>query len=407
MGKLIQELKIPTEKKKVILRGPMLTQSGYGVHARQIARSLFKRADEVQDIEIFTEPLSWGATPWLVDSSAENGLAGRVMQRAHKSEDDEYDVSIQLQLPNEWNPFLADKNIGVTAAVEADKCNPAWVEACNRMDLVVVPSEFSKRALESGGELTTEVKVIPEAFPDEILSVTAETEPLPLNLTTDFNFLVFGQVTGNNPENDRKNLAYTIKWMCEEFAGNPDIGIVVKTNMGRYTNLDKINSTAMLQQLVLQVSKPGGPKVYLLHGEMNNEEVARLYRHPKIKALVSLTRGEGFGLPLLEAAASDLPVIVTDWSAHKEFLNQGKFIKLDYSLVTVDASRVDNQIWMQGARWANPKEADVKRKLSKFVKSPQLPREWAKELGAKLRESHSFEKIHEAYLDLLDEGFLT
>jgi len=388
-----------SQTKKIILRAPLLTASGYGVHARQVARWLIEKEQvSGSSIKVTMDPVQWGDTPWIVDPSAEDGLIGKILQRCNKQESDVFDLSFQLQLPNEWNPFLADKNIGLTAAVEADKCNPNWIENCNRMDLIVTPSEFSKKVLTASGNLSVPVVVIPESFPDQLLVNSTEEDVLDLGIETDFNFLIFGQITGNTVENDRKNLAYTLKWICEEFDGREDIGVVVKTNLGRQSALDRIKTASMLSQLLMQVKKSDkGPKIYLLHGAMNDKEIASLYRHPKIKALVSLTRGEGFGLPLLEAAVAGLPVIATDWSAHTEFLNKGKWIKVDYSLVEIDKSRVDQNVWMPGTRWAMPKEEDAKRKLKRFVSSPSLPREWSAELKTTLTSAYSFESIAKVY----------
>ncbi len=387
-------------KKTVILRAPILTQSGYGVHARQVARWLFDLADRTGNIDVVTEPLSWGMTPWLVDVYAHDGLVGRLVQAAGKR--DKYDVSLQLQLPNEWNPFLADFNVGITAGVESDKCNPAWIPAINRMDLVIVPSEFVKNVFTNTGEVKTKIVVVPEAFMDSVLK--PELPELELELSTDFNFLVFGQLTGTNPENDRKNLFYTVKWLAEQFKDNPDVGVVIKTNTGRNTVVDRIRTTNMLAQLTAEVKKESEfPKFYLLHGDMNDDEVAALYRHPKIKALVAPTRGEGFGLPILEAAASGLPVMATGWSAHTEFLSKGKYVKFDYRLEQIHQSRVDNQIWMPEAKWANVKEDDFKHRVKKFVESSSVPRQWAEELKEVLQKEYSYETIAAQYSEVLKD----
>ena len=174
--------------------------------------------------------------------------------------------------------------------------------------------------------------VIHESFIDECLDDSIlGLDNLVLDKKT--NFLIFSQITGNNPENDRKNIFYTIKWLNEVFKDNPDVGIVIKTNLGRQTILDQINCVSIITKVVNETKiGTNGPSFYLLHGDMTNKEVVGLYRHPKIKALISLTHGEGFGLPILEAAANGLPVIVTNWSAHTEFLSKGKFVKIDYNL---------------------------------------------------------------------------
>jgi glycosyltransferase involved in cell wall biosynthesis len=153
----------------------------------------------------------------------------------------------------------------------------------------------------------------------------------------------------------------------------------------------------------METKKGPGPKVYLLHGDMNDVEVASLYRHPKIKALVSLSKGEGFGLPLLEAAACGLPVIATNWSAHTEFLGKGKFVKVDYRLGPVHQTRVDGKIFMPDANWAHVSEQDAKRKLRKFYQSPQIPQTWAKELSDVLQKEYTSEKVSEMYTETLKE----
>jgi glycosyltransferase involved in cell wall biosynthesis len=393
-----------SKKKTVILRAPIITSSGYGVHSRQVARWLFDLADKNPDkLEVVTEPLPWGRTPWILNPEEQDGLVGRVLQSAKQLP--HYDMSIQLQLPNEWNPLLADFNVGLTAGVEADRCNPAWVEAVNKMDLVIVPSEFVKQAFLNSGEIKTEIKIIPESFIDSC--VDDSIPPLEgFDPPTAFNFLIFSQFTGNTPDSDRKNIPYTIRWMNEVFADRPDVGVVLKTNMSRQTVIDRINVLNFVTQLVGETKKGPGPQIYILHGDMTDAEVVGLYRHPKIKALVSLTHGEGFGLPLLEAAVCGLPVMATGWSAHTEFLGKGKYMKVDYALGEVHPSRHDGQIYLPGFKWANPTEADAKRKMLRFYEDPSVPQKWAKDLSATLRKSHSFEAISESYSEILGKRLL-
>ena len=385
--------------KSVLLRAPLLTHSGYGVHARQIAKWLFRVASETHNLDITTETLPWGRCHLIIDPEAEDGLIGQILQ-ASSNKKNFYDVTIQLQLPNEWNPFLGTFNIGVTAGVETDKCNPAWIECINRMDMVVVPSEFTKQTFLNTGEVTVPIVVVPEAFPE---SFASEPAKLDLGLKTKFNFLVVGQLTGNNTENDRKNLPFTMKWLADTFAGCPDVGVVIKTNSGALTQLDKRNVTGIFSKLVGEVSKPNGPTFYLLHGHMTDEEMHGLYTHPDIKALVTFTHGEGYGLPILEAAACGLPVIATNWSGHLDFLKHGRFIPVDSKVETIPASRIDNQIFVPEAKWANPIEADAKYRLKKFYGGTSIPKQWATELATKVKEHYSFESIARIYSETLNE----
>jgi hypothetical protein len=382
--------------KKVIFRGPALTQSGYGVHSRQVAKWLLSRNDI--DVKFLLTP--WGDTPWILDRNKDNGLISKIMERT-VNPDYRADVSIQLQLPNEWDPNLCKTNIGITAAVETDIANPSWVSNCNKMSCIVVPSKHSLQSLQNSAELQTPSYIIPESFPEEILTSKKEIDLS--NIKTSFNFLLFGQMTGNNPYNDRKNLLFTIKWICETFSKDEDVGIVIKTNAGRNTKIDKNIVLRNLEALLKEVRKTQFPKFYLLHGDMNDEDVSALYKHPKIKALVSLTRGEGYGLPLLEAAASGLPVIATGWSGHMDFMNHTKFINVDYELKQIHQSRVDEKIFVKNAKWAEAVEKDFKKKILKFKSAPNAPKEWAEQGSKKIIELYSHSQISKIYDEKLSK----
>tara|TARA_R100000808_G_C2155541_1_gene168578 strand:- start:3884 stop:5047 length:1164 start_codon:yes stop_codon:yes gene_type:complete len=382
-------------KKQVLLRAPLLTYSGYGTHSRQIFRWLLTRPD----IDVYCQLVPWGITPWMINPDFEGGLVGEIMKRSNDLTNHKFDVSLQVQLPNEWDPNLATVNIGISAVVETDRCNPQWVMNCNNMQHVIVPSTFTKNVLLNSGHCTTPITVVPECFYDEIVE-----ENIPesnLDFETDFNFLLFGQFTGHSPETDRKNLFNTLRLMCHIFKDDPNVGIVLKTNSGRNTTIDKSITEKTVRQVISEVRIGEYPKVHLLHGRYSSSEIASLHRHPKIKCLVSLTRGEGFGLPLLEAAASGLPIIATNWSGHLDFLNLGKFIPVSYRLENIPQSRTDNQIFMQGSSWAEFDEANAISRLQKFRKSPYMPQKWAQELREKLLKTHTQNAINAKYNEAL------
>jgi len=353
-----------------------------------------------QDINVKFVLTPWGDTPWILDRSRCDGLIGKIMEKT-VSPDHKGDVSIQVQLPNEWDPKLCPINIGVSAAVETDAANPQWVEACNKMSCVVFPSTHALKSITNSGNLLVTSHVIPESFSD---TITKPQNPIDLSLVeTSFNFLLFGQTTGNNPYNDRKNLLFTIKWLCEAFLKDEDVGIIIKTNAGRNTKIDRNIVFKNLEALSKEVRKSANPKLYLLHGDMSDEDVAALYRDPKVKALVSLTRGEGYGLPILEAAASELPVIATNWSGHLDFMKHTRFVGVDYSLAPVHPSRIDDKIFMRNAKWAEANESDFKKKVVKFRNGSSTPKEWAVEGAKKITEMYSHESISKIYEEKLSE----
>lgn len=333
-----------------------------------------------------------------------SGLVGEMIKRSAPKPWSDADLSIQCQLPNEWDHQLAKINIGVTAGVETDRCNPAWIDYINRMSMVIVPSKHVERTFRNTGAVTVPIRVIPEAFHDAC-ALPDEHLPAPtIEFSTPFNFLIVGQLTGNDQRTDRKNAFSAIKWLCEAFKDDEEVGIVVKTNMGRNSCMDRQMTTSMMKQLLCEVRpKSLFPRLHLIHGDMSDEEIASLYYHPNVRALVSATRGEGFGLPILEAAACGLPIIATNWSGHLDYLSQGRFVTLDYDMREIDAARVDEKIFMKGARWAEAREADFKQRVLKFKRSPGVPMQWAADLRSKLLATHSFDAISRRYDDLLAE----
>jgi len=368
----------------VHIKGPLLSISGYGVHARQICRWAF-----AQDFHVTTEITPWGNTPWYTDRDECNGLIDKIMESSQPPRS-KPDVSFQIMLPNEWSSTLAKKNFGVTAVVETDICSKSWVEACQRMDHVIVPSEFSKKCLVNSGLKSKRVTVIPESYID-----SCDEAPIDLEFPfeTQDNYLMFGQMSGDY-ETDRKNTATTLALFCDLFKHNGDVGLIVKTNNGGNSTVDRQITRNKLKSILKQVRKGPFPKVYFLHGYLNEKEVSSLYKHPKVKGLISLTHGEGFGLPLLEAAACGLPVCATNWSAHTEFLNMGDWTKLKGRIEPIPNRKIDGNVFVHGAKWANPDIQEARNTITNFVLEEKPD---TKRLQTAVKNNYSFEKISKKY----------
>ena len=391
-------------RKKVLLRAPLLTNSGYGVHSRQ----LFTWLHERKDVDLVVECLQWGRTSWLLDSKLENGTIGKIMNCSQPFDKNEIDISFQVQLPDEWDENLGKINIGVTALVETDKCSSEWVEKCNKMDHIVVPSTFTKNVLKRSGVVSKPVTVIPEWYNPEIENKSGLAETLDDErfnaITEPFTILMIGTLTSQMQQDDRKNIVNTIKWVSEEFADKKDVAILIKTNFGKGTTEDKRLCTEYLKKIKPVLGLGEYPKIKLLHGNMKTKEVAALYNHKNIKMYVSATRGEGYGLPLVEAAASGLPIVVTGWSGHLQFLDKDKIGCVDYNLKEISESRIDNRIFKKGFRWAEPLEASFKREIRKVYKDHNESKTRALEMMKNIQANSDNTAIKKQY-DKLFEGY--
>lgn len=391
-------------KKNVLIRGPLLTQSGYGVHSRQVFKWLISRED--YNVKCIVTP--WGVCSWKLDRS--DPIVEEIMSRTVGDiKDESFDISFQIQLPNEWNPVLANKNIGITAGVETNTCNPEWIEHCRRMDAVIVPSEFTKSVFVNTGLEENLIHVIHESYPERFDlegledSKTNKVKDLLDNLETKNNFLILGQLTGNNSENDRKNTFNTIKAFIDAYKDDKDVGLIIKTNSGRNTKIDKKKTFNMIQGVLKEIGKPEFPKIHVLHGSLSEDELITLYTHDKVKYLLSASKGEGFGLPILESARLGLPVIATNWSGHLDFMKLGNFTRLDYTLKEIHESRVDNRIFMKDTKWANIKHGHLRLILKKSFDNYSKVKKNAKDLSLRIKENFNFNKILSDYNILIDK----
>jgi ADP-heptose:LPS heptosyltransferase/glycosyltransferase involved in cell wall biosynthesis len=412
-----------SNKIRTLLKAPVLTQSGYGVHSRQIFDAL--ASDPLFDVHV--ESLNWGNCSHLTENTEQKKKINQCIEKAlvakHQNQEN-YDLFIHITIPNEYER-KGKFNVGVTAGVETDRVSHVWIQKCNEMDLNIVPSEHSKKVLQEtvidwenpntkqrgSFKLEKPIVVCSEGIDTNLFKPRQEEELVGLSkleLESDFNFLHVGQWGNGGFGEDRKNIALMLKYFIETFRGRKDVGLVLKTNMSRNSEADYTAIMARLENLKQAVGVPQNecPPIYLVHANLTNEEMSQLYKHPKIKAFITLTHGEGFGIPVAEAAASGLPILATNWSGHLDILKDGKFLPLEYELKEIPESVVWDPILIKGSRWANVKEDDVKRKMEKIAKSYSKPKEWAQELSLKVVEKFDLQKTNEAFLQVLKKALL-
>ena len=383
-------------KKKVLLKGPLLTRSGYGEQARFALRSLRSREDL---FDIFIQPLQWGKTSWSSEMDEERVWIDQTIEKtiAFIQQGGQFDLSLQVTIPNEFQR-LAPVNVGYTAGIETTKVAHQWIQKANEMDKIIVVSGHSKQVFENTeyqgtNEQTGETVTLRTQTPVEAVGYPVKTfENLPelnLGLSTSFNFLTVAQF------GPRKNLLNTIKWFIEEFR-NEDVGLVVKSNIAKNCLIDRNHLQAQLTKFLRQQGERQC-KVFLLHGDMTDAEMHSLYRVPQINAFVSLPHGEGFGLPLFEAAYSGLPVVATGWSGQLDFLVDAEGKEQFYN-VSFDLQPVQKEVHWEGvivpdSMWAFAREGSAKEQMRACFESNTRRDDYAEQLHERFSEQTMYEQF--------------
>ena len=352
-------------KPLVLVTAPVGTRSGYGSHSRDICRSLI--AMDKFDVKIW--PVRWGSTPQDVlseDNSTDVPIIKRLLDNPNM--DRQPDIHFHIVVPNEFQA-MAKYNIGITAGLETTVCPPEWIEGLNRMNLNIVPAKFIKESLEKTvfdkHDQNTKQKIgtIQNEKPIEVLFEGADTniykttKEFSKNLVDalkeikeDFCFLFVGHWLQGGLGNDRKDLGMLIKTFLETFKNQKkQPALLLKTSGATPCILDREDIFKKINE-IKNTTNGKLPNIYMLHGDLRDEEMNGLYNHPKVKAHVSFTHGEGFGRPLLEASLSEKPVIAPNWSGHVDFLNKDAIL-LPGSLNDVKKESFPKNMHVKGAQW--------------------------------------------------------
>ena len=230
-----------------------------------------------------------------------------------------------------------------------------------------------------------------------------------MDFTTTKNFLAVSQW------GPRKNLENTIRWFVEEFQDDEDVGLVLKTNTANDSILDRLRTQKRLEQLLSNTESWGVKdkkcKIYLLHGEISEGQLAWLYQHPTMHGLINLAHGEGFGLPLFEAAYHELPLVTLTWGGQLDFIckknKKGKqvphIVRVDYNIGPVQKEAIWPGVIEKDAMWAYAKEASYKRALRDTLDKQKHYRVRARALKKELVKNFQEEALLEKFISFLYE----
>ena len=354
------------EKKFVVISCPVASRSGYGDHSRDIVRGLIEKYPN-WDIKVI--PQRWGATPLnALTEHIDDDLISRLWVQPQLPK--QPDIWMQITVPNEFNP-VGKLNIGVTAGIETTAADPEFINGINRMDLTLVPSNFTKKVLVDSkydkiddktkqpiGVLKVE-KPIEVLFEGLDLDVWKKVKEIPKTIADEikqipeqFCYLFTGHWLQGDPGQDRKDIGMLIKTFLENFKDTKNApALVLKTSSATFSVIDRNEIVKKIEGLRRSVNGKTLPNIYLLHGDLNQEEMNALYNHPKMKAMVSFTKGEGYGRPLAEFARTGKPILASHWSGHLDFLNPKYHVLLPGKLTPVHKSAQQKGIVNEGTQW--------------------------------------------------------
>ena len=390
---------------------PIDTYSGYGARARDFVKALIQT--DKYDVKILAQ--RWGNTRFgYLEDHKEFDLESRIIPNLTAAPE----LWIQISVPNEFQK-IGKYNIGVTAGIETTQCDPSWIQGCNNMDLIIVSAEHAKTVFENSkfnmqdkntNQITGTLEIKP---PVEVLFEGADLTkyfPKPStaidlsNIKEEFCFLNIGHWMQGDLGEDRKNIGYLIKSFCETFKNKAkQPALIIKTMqvgtsiMDRERILDKIDS-------IKKTVKGRLPNIYLFHGEISDEEVNQLYNHPKVKAMVSFTKGEGFGRPLLEFSLVKKPIIASGWSGHTDFLDKESSLLVGGELKNVHKSAAQKNMILEESKWFTPNDQEAAEAMLTVFKHYKKVIINAKRQGTKNTKEFNYDKMVELLDSILSKN---
>ena len=383
-------------KPVLVISCPASSRSGYGDHSRDLIRSLI--SIDKYDVQIIDQ--RWG------DCGKTELYDKEITSRFIKQMTSQPDVWVQVTVPNEFQP-VGKYNIGITAGIETTMVSSQWIEGVNRMNLVIVPSKHSKEVFEKTvydkvddntkqkvGELkcTTPIEILFEGLDLSKFFKTKSINKSVADIMSEVKesdcYLFTGHWMQGEMGHDRKDVAGMIRVFLESFKNKSpknQPALILKTSSATFSINDREEILKKIERIKSSVDSKKLPNVYLLHGNLKEEELNSLYNHPKIKAMISFTHGEGFGRPLLEFGITGKPVIAPNWSGHVDFLsNHG--ILMPGELKQVHSSVVWENVIMKESSWfyvdygfASGLLKDMERNYKNYLKKSRKQTQYIKE----------------------------
>jgi glycosyltransferase involved in cell wall biosynthesis len=268
---------------------------------------------------------------------------------------------------------------------ETDSIPQQWVESCNKMDEIWVPSEFNIETFSKAGVNKDKLFVIPEAI-DTTIFDPKKVEKIELANNAEFKFLSIFEWT------ERKGAEILLQAYFEEFTISDKVCLYLRTYL--LSNYDSDSGDSVTAKIDSLIDKKGYdrsqlPRFKILSEQLPFSEMLSLYK--SVDAFVLPSRGEGWGRPYMEAMAMELPVIATNWSGNTEFMND----KNSYLLDIEGLEKIGNMEipFYNGQKWAKPSLVQLKQLMRFILENQNEAREKGKFARKDIVENYSLREI--------------
>ena len=395
-----------------VISCPFDTYSGYGARSRDLVKAIIET--NKYDVKLMSQ--RWGITPFgfCKDNPEWKFLLNYILPNNTLNQQPE--IWMQITVPNEFQP-VGKYNIGCTAGIESTICPPEWIEGINRMDLTLTSSKHSKSVFENSKfekrdqntsqiqeviELKKPVEVLFEGINTDIYKVIDTPCSINFNIKEDFAYLFVGHWMEGDLGEDRKNVGLLVKAFYETFKNkSKKPALILKTSQVGSSYVDREEILKKIKKIKSTVKSDNLPNVYLLHGEFSDEEMNEIYNHSKIKAMISLTKGEGFGRPLLEFTLSKKPIICSGWSGQMDFLSPDFTVLIGGQLTPIHPS-TKNQFLLPESLWFTPDHGQVGNYLKDVFENYKNYTDKAKRQAFKSKNEFSWDKMKEKINELFN-----
>jgi glycosyltransferase involved in cell wall biosynthesis len=360
---------------QVVWRGIVHDSTGYA----RVSRENILALDAI-GVDVKVEPISFGSS----HAEIEPEKVARLNQLILKPlAEDKIKVLVYQAQPHGLDATKEKENYDFVVNApfwETTKIPRNWLPNINLFDAVIAPSLANKEWYENSG-VTVPIYYAPVGA--DIENYNTSNSKLGLAEVFDnFNFLSVFQWQ------HRKGPDILLKAFWQEFTKDDNVALIMKTHFGNSSKADQ----RAIRNAISQFKQTQGfgdetARVYLSPSIFSDEELKGLYTLSNIYVLP--TRGEGAGLPYMEAMASGIPVIAPAWGGQMDFLTEENSYLVDYE-ITPTTLYAENalaptfpQLFTSDMEWSEPSIESLRKQMRRAYED----HEEVREKGKKARET--------------------